>query len=532
MPLDAVFITELGRELSEKLTGSKIDRVHQPEKDTVVLALRGNRGNARLILCFGSGSARVCLTRTEYENPAQPPMFCMLLRKHILGARITAVEQPDNERMLLIRLVAFDELGRAAEKTLAMEMLGRNANLILIDADGRILDAARRVDEEMSPLRQLLPGLIYRLPPKPAPGKFSGLSPLIRREMEWRGQPPVLESLDGLERTPTMLVEDGKAVDFTFMPILQYGPRTESVTYPGWSDLLEAFYAEKDRTEHLKSRARSLAKLVRSAKSRTEKKLALRLRELEATQDRETDKRRGDLITANIWRMKPGLSSVTLEDFYEPDSPLVDVPLDPRKSPQQNAAAYYKQYTKKKTAREHLVGLIGENRVEAEYLSSIAVELDRAQTQSDLEVIRQELVKAGYVHEPKTRGKRREKPSQPLRFVTSAGLEVLVGRSNLQNDELTFKLARRTDLWLHAQKLHGAHVILRCEGEAPDEQSVYEAACLAAFYSEGGQAGRVAVDATLARFVKKQKGARPGMVLYTDQRTIMAEPRKEIKGII
>ena len=527
MSLDAVFITELCRELSERLSGSKIDRVHQPEKDTVVLALRGNGGGTRLALCFGSGSARACLTREPYENPAQPPMFCMLLRKYIQGARVLEITQPEGERMLLIRLACFDEMGRAAERTLAVELLGRNANLVLVDADGRILDAARRIDGEMSPLRQLLPGLIYRLPPKPAPGKFSGLSPLVRREMEWRGLPPVPDSLEGVERVPTMLVENGEPKDFTFMPIFQYGPGVESVPYPGWSALLEAFYAEKDRVGHLKSRAKSLTKLVRSAKNRTEKKLALRMQELAATDDRETDKRRGDLITANIWRMRSGADSVTLEDFYEPDSPLTDVPLDPRKSPQQNAAAYYKRYTKKKTAREHLVALIEENRVEAEYLGSIASELDRAQTQADLEVIRQELVRAGYLRE--SRDKRRsERPAQPLRFVTTAGLEVLVGRSNLQNDELTFHTARRTDMWLHAQKLHGAHVILRCEGGAPDERSLYEAACLAAFYSEGGQAGRVAVDATQARFVKKRKGARPGMVLYTEQRTILAEPKKEI----
>ena len=528
MPLDAILITELCRELNEAVSGCKIDRVHQPEKDTVVLVLRGSGGGAKLLLCFGSGSARACLTQAGFENPAQPPMFCMLLRKHLQGARIVSVTQPEGERMLLFRLAAYDEMGEAVEKTLAMEMLGRNANLILADGDGRILDAARRVDSEMSPLRQLLPGLIYRLPPKPEPGKFSGLSPLVRREMEWRCLPQTPEGLEGLERAPTMLVEDGKPIDFTFLPILQYGPHVESVTYPGWSALLEAFYAEKDRAEHLKSRARSLTKLVRSAKSRTEKKLALRMQELAATEDRETDKRRGDLITANIWRMKPGMASVTVEDFYEPDSPMVTVPLDPRKYPQQNAAAYYKQYAKKKTAREHLTALIGENRIEAEYLASVAAELDRAQTQADLDGIRQELERAGYVKEPRGKGKRREKPAQPMRFTTGAGLEVLVGRSNLQNDELTFKLARRTDLWLHAQKLHGAHVILRCEGAEPDEKSVYEAACLAAFYSEGGQAGRVAVDVTQARFVKKQKGARPGMVLYTDQWTVMAEPRKEL----
>ena len=530
MPLDAIFIGELANELRARLVGSKIDRVRQPEKDTVVLALRGGAGGGgKLLLCFGSGSARACLTTAEYENPPQPPMFCMLLRKHLLGARITDVTQPEGERMLLLRLAAFDELGDSAEKTLAVELLGRNANLILVDGSGHIIDAARRVDQEMSPLRQLLPGLIYRLPPKPDPGKFSGLSPLIRREMEWRGLPPTPESLEGLERTPTMLVQDAKPMDFTFLPILQYGPSTESVTYPGWSALLEAFYAEKDRTEHLKSRAKALTKLVRGAKNRTERKLALRLQELAATEDRETDKRRGDLITANIWRMEPGMDSVTVEDFYQPDSPAVTIPLDPRRSPARNAADYYRKYAKKKTAREHLTALIGENRTEAEYLASVAVELDRAQTQADLDVIRQELVRAGYLREQRGSGKRRgEKPAQPMRFVTSAGLEVLVGRNNLQNDELTFKLARRTDLWLHAQKLHGAHVILRCEGGQPDERSVYEAACLAAFWSEGGQAGRVAVDVTQTRNVKKPKGARPGMVLYTDQRTVIAEPKKEI----
>ena len=529
MPLDSVFIGELGRELDGRLSGMKIDRVHQPEKDTVVLALRGGSGGEKLALCFGSGSARVCLTRAEYENPAQPPMFCMLLRKHIQGARILSVTQPERERMLLFSLAAFDELGQSVTKTLAVEMLGRNANLILVDGEGRILDAARRVDGEMSPLRQLLPGLIYRLPPKPEEGKFSGLSPLVRREMQSRGLPQSLEGLEGLERVPTMLVEAGQPKDFTYLPILQYGPSVESVTYPGWSELLDAFYAEKDRIEHLKSRARSLTKLVRGAKTRAERKLALRVQELAAAEDRETDRRRGDLITANIWRMKPGMSSVTVEDFYEPGEPPVTIPLDSRRSPQQNAAAYYKRYTKKKTAYEHLTGLIRENRTESEYLASVAEELDRAQSQADLDSIRQELTRMGYLREAKSgKGKRREKPSQPMRFVTDGGLEVLVGRNNLQNDELTFHTARRTDLWLHAQKLHGAHVILRCEGTDPDEKSVYQAASLAAFYSEGGQAGRVAVDVTQARFVKKQKGARPGMVLYTDQRTVMAEPRKEL----
>ena len=316
----------------------------------------------------------------------------------------------------------------------------------------------------------------------------------------------------------------------TFLPILQYGPSVESVPYPGWSELLEAFYAQRDRAEHMRSRAKSMAKLVRNALGRTERKLSARIGELGATEDRELDKRRGDLITANIWRMKPGMAELVTEDFYEEDGPTVTIPLDTRKSPQQNAAAYYKQYTKKKAAREHLTTLIEENTAEREYLGSVAEEIARAQSQGDLEDIREELVRAGYLRAPKASGKKTKKPKPvpPLRFITSSGLEVLVGRNNLQNDELTFKTARRTDLWLHALKLHGAHVILRCEDREPPERDVYEAACLAAYYSEGAQGGKVPVDAAQVRFVKKPRGARPGKVIYTDQRTILAEPRKEI----
>ena len=530
MPLDAITISGLAGELNEKLPGMKIDRVRQPERDTVLFSLRGNGTGATLLVCFGSGNARVCLTTAEYENPPQPPMFCMLLRKYIAGARIQSVTQPERERMLLIGLLAYDEMGAEVSRTLAVELLGRNANLIVVDGDGRIIDAARRVDAEMSPLRQLMPGLIYRLPPKPEEGRYSGLSPLIRRELEFRGLPTTWENAVELIEGPTMLVENGAPKDFTFLPVLQYGPGVESVRYPGWSALIEAFYAERDRAEHMRSRAKSMAKLVRSAVGRTERKLALRVGELGATEDRETDKRRGDLITANIWRMKPGEGSLVTEDFYEPDSPLVTIPLDTRKSPQQNAAQYYKQYTKKKTAREHLTGLIEENTAELEYLRSVADEIDRARSRADLEDIRGELEAGGYVRPVKAGGKKvkKPKPAPPYRYTTTAGLEVFVGRNNLQNDELTFRTARRSDMWLHVQKLHGAHVILCCHDAEPDEQSVYEAACLAAYHSEGAAAGRVPVDATLVRFVKKPRGARPGKVIYTDQRTIMAEPRPDI----
>ena len=525
MPLDAIFAAQLCGELKTRLTGMKIDRVRQPEKDTVVFTLRGQGSTERLLVCFGSG-ARVCLTRQDYENPPQPPMFCMLLRKYLIGARILDVSQPEGERMLLLRLLTYNEFGEASEKTLAAELLGRNANLILVDEEGRILDAARRVDAEMSPVRQILPGLIYRLPPKPEPGRFSGLSPLVAREMEFRGLEPVPQTLADMEKKPWLLVYNGEPKDFSFIPIWQYGPGSENVACDSWSELLEAFWAEKDRQSHLKSRGKSLAKLVRGARNRTEKKLALRLQELEACADREEHKRRGDLITANIWRMKKGMDTLTCEDFYEENCPAVSIPLDPMKTPQQNAAACYKAYNKKKAAEEHLTRLIEENRMELEYLGSVADELERAQSRQDLDDIRAELEQGGYVRPSGDKRKKKPRPAQPLRYETQSGLEILVGRNNVQNDELTFKLARRTDWWFHAQKIHGAHVILCCQGREPTEAELYDAACLAALHSEGAQAGRVPVDATQVRFVKKPRGARAGMVIYTDQITFMAEPRE------
>ena len=525
MPLDAIFVTELCRELSDAVTGMKIDRVRQPEKDTVVFALRGPGGGAKLLVCVSGGSARVCLTKQDYENPPQPPMFCMLLRKHLTGGRITAVTQPAGERMLLFTVAGFDEMGQPANKTVAAEMLGRNANLILVDGEGRIVDALRRVDAEMSPARQLLPGLIYRLPPKPEPGRFSGLSPLIAREMEFRGLPKSTDSLVGLEKKPVLLVEGGQPKDFTFLPICQYGLGCGSVEYPGWSELLEAFYAEKDRQAHIKSRGHNLLKLVRGAVARTDKKLGLRKQELSACDDMEDIRRRADLITANIWRLKKGMAELCCEDFYQPDSPAVKLPLDPQKTPQQNAAACYKAYTKKKAAQEHLTALIEENAQELDYLQSVAEELERAQSQQDLDDIGAELTAGGYIRIRASAPKKKQKPAEPLRYRTDSGLEILVGRNNVQNDELTFRIARRTDRWFHVQKLHGAHVILRCDGTQPDEAATQQAARLAAYYSEGTQAGRVPVDTTEVRFVKKPHGARPGMVIYTDYKTVFAEPR-------
>ena len=528
MSLDALFLSHLREELTRTMVGMRIEKLRMPDKNRLVLSLRdAGRGSVSLLVHIG-GSARVCLTRQSYDYPAQPPMFCMLLRKHLTGARVSSLSQPEGERLLLISLDALDEFGEPVTKTLAIELISRCANLLLVDGEGRIVDAMRRVDSSVNPDRPLMPGMLYRLPTLPDRGRFSGLSPLLAREMEFRGLAPAPSSVEGLQTRPTMLVRDGAAVDFSFLTILQYGPGTLCVPYDSYSELLEAFYAEADRRQSLRSRGKSLSKLVHGALSRTEKKLGLRRQELLACANRDALRVRAELITANIWRIGRGASELECEDYTQEGSPTVRIPLDPLKTPQQNAAALFRQYNKKKTAYEYLTRLVAENEAELEYLRSVSSELEHADSREDLDAIRAELVSGGYIRPDRAqRGKQRPVRSRPMEFTTPAGDTVLVGRSNLQNDELTLRAARRGDWWFHVQKLHGSHVILCCADREPEPASVLFAASLAAKFSQAAESGRVAVDYTLVRYVKKPAGARPGMVIYTNQKTVYVSPNGE-----
>ena len=561
MPLDSITLSALAQELRSSVVGAKIDKVQQPERDTVVLSLRGQGGNVRLLLCGGVGNARVHLTQTPYENPASPPMFCMLLRKHLVGARISALSQPERERILLLSLDGYDELGLPTKKTLAIEMIGRGTNLILCDGDGRIIDCLRRVDSEMSALRQVLPGLIYRLPlqqSKPDPfamtaeqrralwdardpslppekwllQSYSCLSPLVCRELAYRcgedaetlplALDALAETVAAGEFTPWMILEDGKPRDFSFFPIRQYGDAVQGEAFSSFSALLDAFYTRRSQAEDMRRRTSALRKTVKNALDRAQRKLALQADELKQTGKREQKRRWGELITANLYRApKAGADSMTVEDFYEPDAPTVSIPLDRLKTPQQNAAAYFKEYTKAKTAEQYLTRLMEENRRAAAWLSSVLDEIDRAASEADIADIRRELTETGYL-KARRGGKERQRPSAPLRYRSSTGVEILVGRSNLQNDALTTKTARKGDVWLHVQKVHGSHVLIRCDGGEVDAATLEEAASLAVYHSQAAEGGKIPVDYTRARYVKKPAGALPGMVVYTDYSTIIA----------
>ena len=562
MPLDAVTVSALAKELNERLEGGRIDKVQQPERDMLLLSLRAKGENLRLVIAAGTGNARAGITRGSFENPAEPPMFCMLMRKHLVGARILSVTQPEYERMLIFTLDTHDELGVQSEKKLAVELIGRSANAVLIGADGRIIDCMRRMDFAGDALRRMLPGMIYRLPPKqekpvffaldPAQRRaliasadktvpvdkwlmdsFSALSPLICRELAYRCNndyvnlpdacDALCEAVAAGELAPWLISIDGKPKDFSFMAISQYGSAAQLERYDSFSEMLDAFYTRRDRAEQQRRRSHDLTKTVRTLRDRQQRKLAAQREELRRTEGRENIRHQAELVTANIYRLRRGDRSLECEDYYDPACPVVHIELDPLKTPQQNAAALYKEYNKLKAAEQHLTVLTREGERQLDYLNSVLDELERAETDRDLSDIRRELTETGYIRARKGGKAERVKPQSPLKFVSDDGLEILAGRSNAQNDELTLKLARRTDYWLHTQRVHGSHVIIRCEGEEPPPRTLEQAAGIAAYYSQARGAGKVQVDYTMVRNVRKPSGALPGKVVYTDHKTMLAE---------
>ena len=580
MPLDALCLSGVVHELQNALSGAKIDKIYQPGRDEVVLALRAPAGNVKLLLSANPSHPRAHLTQISRENPDKPPMFCMLLRKHLSGARLLELVQPPMERVVDLRLEALDELGDRVERRLVLEAMGRHSNLILLDGEGRIMDCLRRVDSDMSARRQVLPGLFYRLPPAQekldpssldraalesalaaAPEEsqadkwlldtFGGLSPLICRELAFRaggatdarlhqmgegGRSRLLDELEGLLRsvqensfTPVMLEKEGHPSDFTFQPISQYGPAVSCVPFPSFSALLDRFYEQRENQERVRQRGQDLIRSVTNARDRAARKIGLQEQELAATRDRERLRPFGDIITSNLHAMETGMSRLTAADFYDPECPQIHIPLDPLLTPQQNAAKYYKEYNKAKTAESILTLQLEKGRRDLDYLNSVLEAIALAEGERDLQEIRQELTDTGYLRRPsKARDRGKRVASKPMEFRSSSGLRISVGKNNTQNDLLTTKQAFKSDLWFHTQKIHGSHVILWTEGGQPDLTSIQEAAQLAAWFSQGRESGKVAVDYTPVKYVKKPGGARPGMVVYTTYETAYVAPDGEL----
>ena len=567
MPLDAICLSALATELAAELEGAKIDKIQQPERDMVLFSLRAKGENRRLLIAAGTGNARVHFTKMPFENPAEPPMFCMLLRKHLIGARILSVTQPRFERMLNIELETRDELGVEGRKTLVAELIGRSANLILVDSDGRIVDCMRRMDFGGDALRRMLPGMFYREPPKqekPAlldqtPEElramieaadrtrpidkwllesFAGLSPLACRELafrcagDWTLLPLVLdafrESVEAGELRPWLYYDGKKPAEFSFMRMNQYGDSLRGVECESFSALLDEFYSGRDRLEQQRRRGHELQKTVRTLRDRQQRKLIAQRAELTKSEDRESIRKTAELITANLYKLKKGDGKLVCQDYYDPDCPEIEIALDPLKTPQQNAAAMFKDYNKRKAASEHLTKLIADGEEQLDYLNSVLELIGAAESEKDLSDLRRELIGTGYIKASNGKKQDRNRAQAPLRFLSSDGREILVGRSNLQNDELTTKIGRRTDYWLHTQKIHGSHVIIRCEGEKPSDVCLTEAAQIAAYYSQGRGGGKIPVDCTMLKFVRKPSGALPGKVIYTDYQTVFVQSDEEL----
>lgn len=583
MPLDAATLTGLVAELRPVVENARIDKIFQPGKDEIVLMLRSAAGNVRLLVTANPSQPRIQLTNTRRENPAKAPMFCMLLRKYLSGGRIVRLTQPPMERLVQLEMETHNELGDSISMGLILECMGRRANLILTGPDGHIIDCLRRVDPEMSELRPVLPGLLYRLPPV-AEGKvnplmltedalralldsaprerkltdwlldhFVGLSPLLCRELACQGAGGVdrrlcelsegertaflqtfwgfLNQLREGKLTPCALFREGTPKDYSCLWIYQYGLSMECRRYESFSALLDEFYDQRERRERVRSKGQELLKTLTNARSRTARKLAQQEKEKAAAENREQYRVFGELITANLYRMERGAKVLECENYYDPDCAMVKVPLDPLLTPQQNAAKNFKRYNKAKTAHRVLTEQLERGYRDLAYLDSVLEAVSRCEGERDLAEIRQELEDTGYVRKKRTeKGKKAPKRVKGtfLEFRSSSGLRISVGRNNTQNDLLTCKQADRRDWWFHTQKIHGAHVILWCAGQEPDLQSVTEAAILAATYSQGAEGSHVPVDYTQVRYVKKPAGARPGMVIYTTYQTAWVDPDRKL----
>ena len=570
MPFDAIFLTAVIREL-QPLLGSRVDKIQQPSRDTVLLHLRG-RG--KLLLSANVNRPRIHLTEASFENPAQPPMFCMLLRKHLTGGRLQEIQQPPAERSVSLIFDCTDEMGIPCRKSLILELMGRNSNLILTGAEGRILDCLRRVDFEMSEQRQVLPGLFYRDPPRQdkripqetdeaeiavllsaaEPGRrldqwllgtFAGISPLIARELCFRFTGATDTPLAGLSLpalaafleaqfasmdsfTPVLLLRGGVPAEFSYREILQYGDFMEETRCGSFSQLLDRFYTQTDRAERMRQKSQTLRKTVTTLHERVLRKLELQRRERDSTLNREQLRRMGDIVTANLHAIARGQALLRAENFYEADAPLIEIPLKPELSPQQNAAKFYKEYAKAKTAEKILTQQLAQGEAEAEYLAAVLDELSRAESEADLAEIRQELEAGGYLRPADRKKQPKLPPSKPMEFVSGDGYHIFVGRNNRQNDQLSMKTARKDDLWLHIQKFHGTHVIIACAGVRPPDRTVTEAAMLAAFYSQAKNGQNVPVDVTQVRNLRKPNGAKPGMVVYDRYQTVIVTPDPEL----
>lgn len=592
MPFDAGVMAAVVKQLETQAVGARIDKIYQPDRDEIMLGLRVQNGNKRLLLSACAGNSRAGFCNAERENPATPPMFCMLLRKHLSGGHILSVKQIGFDRALEMKIGATDDMGFATERYLICEIMGTYSNVIFLDENRRILSVIHPVSLSASNKRQVLCGFEYEDPPKqegkinaldvteeifaercknvldfgnaPAADKFlianfAGLSPLIAREITYRASGNTSTPLGNVDIqklwfnfskiytdvkngvfSPCLIKNtDGKVMDFSFCEIRQYATLAVTKPYDDISELLDVFYSERDKNEHIKRRGQDVLRLLANAESRIKKKTALQRESLAECENRGTWKKYADLITANMYALKKGMKSAELIDYEDENMPTVSVPLDERLTPSQNAQKYYKKYAKAKSALVMLNEQIEESARELSYIDTVFESLAKAENENDFAQIRTELSMTGYGRKLENMRKsgnkskkdyrqNMKKDYKPMRFMTSGGYEVLCGKNNLQNDYVTTVLASKDDYWFHVKNAPGSHVVMRCGKDEPDAKDFTECAKIAVLYSSQKETPNAAVDYTRVRHVKKPSGSKPGFVVYDTNFTAFATADKDL----
>ena len=576
MALDGMYLSFLVREVNDLLAGAKVDKIHQPSKNELVFIMRTRGGMHKLYFTADANSPRFAVVDKTPENPQVPPMLCMLLRKRLTSATLIGVEQYGLDRVAFFNFDATNEIGDRVKLTLAVEIMAQHSNVILIDGDNRVVDALKRVDAEKSSYRLVLPGAQYKLPPaqekmdvrESSPEEIcsavlsqdncklssaviktiQGASPLLSREIAYRvcGDDKGVSELTSEEKLsllceisglrsmvvngtaePCMVLDESeKPLEFSFMPITQYGDSFKVIKKDDVFSLLDGFYSERDRVLRTRSKGAELFKMLDNAIERISRKLNNQHEDLRKCADREAIKINAELITANQYRLSKGASVYEVENYYD-DNNIVRISVDPALTPSQNAQRLYKEYHKACTAEDMLIKLIDEGEQDLEYLNTVRDMLSRSTLEREFSEIKDELISEDFI-KPKKSGKKQMKKQAlpPLEFKTSQGLTVLVGRNNIQNDKLTFKTGRRGDMWLHSQKCPGSHVLLLSEGgEIPDD-AIVEAAEIAAYYSSAKDGTVVTVDYTDVKNIKKPNGAKPGFVVYYTYYSVNVKPKE------
>ncbi len=571
MALDTLALECIKEELREKIIDGKVEKVYQPEKDEIMLSIRTFSNSYKLTLSASPVNPRIHFQTTPKENPKTPPMFCMLLRKHLTSGKIVDIRNVEGDRILIFDIESYNELGDLTVKHLIVEIMGRHSNIILTHSDLTIIDSIKHIDFTMSSVRQVLPGMKYEMAPpqdkvpilskdikdfsismpeqnmridKLLLSKIGGISPLTAREITYRtfGRADIstneLDSLSDLTDTlktfpktnfkPCIITEreSGRILDFSAIDIMQYESLADIKYYDNMSELLEDFYKAKDSAERIKQKSADILKILSNNIAKISKKIAILNKTLLDAKDKEKHKKYGDLITANLFKISTGDEFCYVTDYYSQNLDEIKIPLKPELSPSKNAQRYYKLYNKAKTAEVEAAIQLENAKNDLEYLESTLTLAENSQSEGDINAIRTELTDLGYIKARRTKKKQAEGTSKPHHFISSDGFDIYVGKNNTQNDKLTLKFANSSDMWFHTKNIHGSHVLIKLgtDKNIPD-RTLLEAAGLAAYFSKARESSNVPVDYTIIKNVKKPNGAKPGMVIYDSYNTVYVNPK-------